>query len=137
VTGALYLDTSGWFAAMSPRERLHATASDAYRRAIAAGNRLVTTDLVVAEMHTLLLRWRDQSTGSRFLDLVYQSGTHTVIHADEDLIADSLAHWIRRFSDQRFTLCDAVSFEVMRRERLTNALAIDSHFATAGFQILA
>jgi predicted nucleic acid-binding protein len=33
-------------------------------------------------------------------------------------------------------LCDAVSFEVMRRERITSALATDRHFAVAGFDIV-
>ena len=121
---------------MSPRERMHERASDAYRRAVTDGASLITTDLVVAEVHALLLRWRDQSAGARFLELVYQTGTHTIVHADDELIGDALAHWIRRFTDQRFTLCDAVSFEVMRRERLTTALALDRHFATAGYGIL-
>lgn len=134
MSGALFLDSSGWFAALSPRERMHAAARDAYRRAVTDRLSLVTTDPVVAEMHALLLRWRDQSTGARFLDLVYRSGTHVVMHVDDALIADALAHWIRRFTDQRFTLCDAVSFEVMRRERLTTALTLDRHFATAGYR---
>lgn len=121
---------------MSPRERLHTVARDAYRNAIAEQAPLVTTDLVVAEMHALLLRWRDQPAGSRFLDLVYQSGTHIVVHPDDELVADALARWIRRFHDQRFTLCDAVSFEVMRRERITRALALDRHFAAAGYRVL-
>ena len=115
---------------------MHDAARAAYQRAVTEGVPLVTTDLVAAEMHALLLRWRDQSTGARFLDLVYQTGTHTVIHADDGLIGDALSHWIRRFTDQRFTLCDAVSFEVMRRERITTALALDRHFVTAGYRML-
>ena len=136
MTAALFLDSSGWFAALSPRERMHGAARAAYQRAVTEGVSLVTTDLVAAEMHALLLRWRDQSTGARFLELVYQTGTHTVIHADDGLIGDALAHWIRRFTDQRFTLCDAVSFEVMRRERITTALALDRHFVTAGYRTM-
>lgn len=136
MTRALFLDSSGWFAALSPRERMHAMASDAYRRAAIEGVSLVTTDLVVAEMHALLLRWRDQTTGAQFLDLVYRSGTHLVVHPDDALIAEAFTHWIRRFADQPFTLCDAVSFEVMRRERITTALALDRHFVTAGYRTL-
>lgn len=136
MTKALFLDSSGWFAALSPRERMHAVARVAYRGAVAEGAPLVTTDLVVTEMHALLLRWRDHATGARFLDLVYQSGTHTVVHPDDELVSDALARWIHRFEDQRFTLCDAVSFEVMRRQRITRALALDRHFAAAGYGVL-
>lgn len=90
----------GWFAALSPRERGHEAARDAYADATRRGLLLVTTPLVAAEMHTLLLRL------------------------------------IRRFSDNAISLADAVSFEVMRRERITRALTFDRHFADAGFEIL-
>ena len=133
---ALFLDTAGWFTAISPKERAHAAAALAYRSAVAHGDALITTDLVVAEMHALLLRWRDPATGARFLELVYEASAHTVIHADDEIMTDALGRWIRRYGDQRFSLCDAVSFEVMRRERLTTALTFDRHFITAGFRTL-
>lgn len=38
--------------------------------------------------------------------------------------------------NKRFSLCDAISFELMQRERLVKALTFDQHFATAGFEIL-
>jgi len=44
--------------------------------------------------------------------------------------------WLGRFSDQRFSLTDAVSFEVMRREQISRAFAFDQHFVTAGFELL-
>lgn len=48
----------------------------------------------------------------------------------------AVARWLVRFPDQRFSLTDAVSFEVMRRERVTHAFAFDKHFETAGFKLL-
>jgi uncharacterized protein len=136
VTGGLFLDTAGWFAALSPRESGHAAAEQAYRDAIATGTRLLTTDLVVADMHALLLRWRDIATGTRFLDVVYRSAAHTVVHVDADLAGAALERWIRPFTDQRFSFCDAISFEVMRREGLKGALTFDRHFVVAGYQTL-
>ena len=49
------------------------------------------------------------------------------------LVRDALSAWLERFRDQRFSLTDAVSFEVVRRERLTTPFAFDRDFATAGF----
>jgi predicted nucleic acid-binding protein len=43
---------------------------------------------------------------------------------------------LARFSDQDFSLIDLVSFEVMRRSRVTHAFAFDRHFAIAGFELL-
>jgi predicted nucleic acid-binding protein len=45
-------------------------------------------------------------------------------------------NWLARFADQRFSLTDAVSFEIMRLERISNAFAFDSDFIRADFQLL-
>ena len=44
---------------------------------------------------------------------------------------------LERFRDQRFSLADAVSFEVMSRDGLEQAFAFDRRFRTAGFEMLA
>ncbi|MGH7654235.1 MAG: type II toxin-antitoxin system VapC family toxin [Gemmatimonadaceae bacterium] len=133
---AIFLDTAGWFAAMSPKERGHAVAAGAYADARTSGTALVTTDLVVAEMHTLILRTRGTRDAQTFLEAALSSPSHAVIYADADLVSSAVARWIRAFKDQEFSLCDAVSFEVMRRERIPRALTFDRHFATAGFEML-
>jgi len=136
VAGALFLDTAGWFAALSPRESGHAKAMSVYADAARRGLLLVTTPLVAAEMHTLILRWRDPHAGAFFLESVFESGAHHVVWPDDDLIQSALSRWIRRFVDKPVSLADAVSFDVMRRERITRALTFDRHFAAAGYEIL-
>lgn len=133
---ALFLDTSGWFAAFSHREKAHAAARSRYADAIRDGELLVTTPLVAAEMHTLILRWRGPHAGTAFLDSVFGSGAYLIVPLDDQLINDSISRWIRRFSDKPVSLADAVSFEVMRRERIKRALTLDRHFADAGFETL-
>ena len=96
----------------------------------------VTTTLVIAEVHALLLRWRDQAAGRRFLEAAFQTPSHSVVAPDLTLISDATAHWIQKYDDQPFTLCDAVSFEVMHRDHVRRALAFDRHFVVAGFEIL-
>lgn len=131
---SLFLDTAGWFAAITPRESGHAKARRIYADAAKAGDRLVTTPLVVAEMHAMILRWTDVAAGERFLTLVLGTGTHAVIDTDRGLIDAAVARWVRRFKDKSFSLCDAVSFEVMQRERIRRVLTSDKHFAMAGFE---
>jgi hypothetical protein len=53
-----------------------------------------------------------------------------------NLVHDALARWLDRFADQPFSLVDAVSFEVMRREKIDLAFAFDRHFEVAGFRLL-
>ena len=132
----LFLDTSGWFAALSPKEAKHKVARTAYVKSLESGLRLVTTNLVVAEMQILLSRFRGASEGLRFLDSLYQDPSHSVIFVDRDLERAAIDRWLRRFTDQRLSLADAVSFEVMRVGGLRAALALDEHFALAGFAML-
>jgi hypothetical protein len=136
VAGSLFLDTAGWFAALSPKEGGHDAARAAYADAVRRGLLLVTTPLVVAEMHTLIVRWRGPQAGAYFLETVFETGSHTLVPLDEGLFQAALSRWIRKFADKPISLADAVSFEVMRRERISHALTYDRHFADAGFTIL-
>jgi predicted nucleic acid-binding protein len=132
----LFLDTSGWFAALSPKEAKHESALAAYRERIEGSARLVTTNLVVAEMHILLARYRGPSEGLRFLDSLYQDPAHEVVFIDREIERSAVDRWLRRFRDQRLSLTDAVSFEVMFVRRIGQALALDDHFQLAGFELV-
>lgn len=131
-----FLDTSGWFAALSPQEASHGAALAAYRKRIEGGTQLITTNLVVAEMQILLMRFRGPEEGLRFLDSVYQDPTHHVVFVDRDLERNAVDRWLPRFRDQRLSLADAVSFEVMQSRRIREVLALDEHFELAGFQLV-
>lgn len=136
MAGSLFLDTAGWFAALSPPEAGHAKAKAMYVDAVRSGLLLVTTPLVAAEMHVLLVRWRGPKAAAFFLETVFETGAHHVATLDDDLIAAALSRWIRKFADKPVSLADAVSFEVMRRERIARALTFDRHFRDAGFDII-
>lgn len=136
MSGTLFLDTSGWLAALSGREAAHEQARSAYTEQVVGGGTLLTTALVVAEMHTLLLKLGGPAAGLKFLDGVAADPTHEVVEVDRDLRLASIERWLRRFGDQEFSLTDAVSFEVMRRRKLRRALALDRHFVVAGFEVV-
>jgi predicted nucleic acid-binding protein len=134
VTSA-FLDTSGWFAALSPREAQHREALATYRQWIETGVRLLTTNLVVAEMQILVTRARGSGDGLRFLDSLYLDPTHTVVFVDRELERAATDRWLRRFRDQRLSLADTVSFELMRQYDLKSVLALDTHFSLAGYEM--
>jgi predicted nucleic acid-binding protein len=136
VSGALFLDTSGWLAAMSRNEIAHDRARAAYTEQVLRGGLLMTTALVLAEMQVLLLKLSGPAAALKFLDSVAADPSHELIDVDRDLRLAATERWLRRFADQDFSLTDAVSFEVMRRRRMRRALALDRHFATAGFELV-
>ncbi len=133
---AVYLDTSGWLAALSPREHGHDSAHQAYESLVLDAARLVTTNLVVAEMHILLTRRHDPETGLAFLESLYRDPAHEVRFVTRSLEAAAVRQWIRPFADKPLSLADAVGFEVMRTEGITRALAYDRHFRDAGFEMM-
>ena len=135
MSGGLFLDTSGWFAAISRREAAHERARAAYTEQLLGGGALVTTALVIAEMH-VLVKLSGPAVALRFLDGVAADATHEVVDVDRDLRLAAIERWLRRFADQDLSLTDAVSFEVMRRRKLRRALALDRHFAVAGYEML-
>lgn len=132
----VFLDTSGWLAAISERESLHEDALDAYRGVLSAGRGFVTTNLVVAEMHVLLSRHRGAAAGIQLLDALAQDPAHEVRYVTSELEREAIDRWLRPFGDQRFSLTDAISFETMRTNRIGEALALDRHFLAAGFRTL-
>ncbi|MGH7671600.1 MAG: type II toxin-antitoxin system VapC family toxin [Gemmatimonadales bacterium] len=132
---AVFLDTSAWFAALNEHEDRHAQAAAYYRQAIAQGGfSLVTTNLVLAEMYALLRRRQGARPAIAFLDRVHEDPRHDVVWVTRDLARRAVDRWLRPFSDHRFSLTDAVGFEVMHERGLTTAFATDGHFTIAGFE---
>ena len=131
-----FLDTSGWFAAISPKESVHRAALAAYSTWIGDGTKLITTNLVVAEMQILLSRFLGADEGLRFLDSLYLDTTHEVVFVDRALERAAVDGWLRKYRDKQLSLTDAVSFEVMQSRGIRRALALDEHFQIAGFDTL-
>jgi predicted nucleic acid-binding protein len=70
-----------------------------------------------------------------FLENLKASPRIERIYVTADLEAEAEAI-LRRYSDQGFSLTDAVSFALLRRRGLSAAFAFDAHFVTAGFMCL-
>lgn len=132
----VYLDTSGWLAALSPREQGHDAARQAYETLVRDAALLVTTNLVVAEMHILLARRHDPGTALSFIESLYRDPAHEVRFVSRELEAGAVRQWIRPFADKPISLADAVGFEVMRTEGIARALAYDRHFGDAGYEMI-
>lgn len=137
MSAPVFLDTAGWFAALSPKDQHHGPASAYYRAALGAGDaRFVTTNLVVAEMHVLLTRRAGAEVGIAFLDHLYMDPAHDVVFVTREIEREASDRWLRPFADHPFSLTDAVSFEVMRAEGLKTAFTFDQHFAVAGYAMV-
>ena len=124
-----FVDTSFWVAYRFRRDDHHAEAVALWAD---RSRLLVTTNFVVGETWTFLRRRVGHSEAVSFLDNVEQSPRLSVIRIDA-AIEDAALAWLRRHDERDYSFVDATSFEVMRRERITEALAFDGDFAAAGF----
>jgi predicted nucleic acid-binding protein len=91
---------------------------------------------VLSEFHTHLLYLRGPTAALAALTHLLDDPAHRWHDVSADIVGDAKARWLARFADQRFSLVDAVSFEIMSREMLRYAFAFDRHFETAGFTLL-
>jgi len=135
VSAELFVDTSGWFPLADAGDPAHARVARALRGAVQNGRRMVTTNLVIAETHALIMRRIHRRAALAFLREVRRE-PHVVVTSTPEYEAQAQREWLERYDNQDFSLTDAVSFSVMTDRGIREALAVDHHFATAGFAVL-
>lgn len=128
------VDTGAWLAAFHRRDQYHAQAAGVMRRLRAERARLVVSDLILAEVHLHLLHGFGPAAALRHVVALRENPAVEQVFCDEGLERAALDDWMRRFTDQTFTLTDAVSFAVMRARGIRAACTFDRHFRIAGFQ---
>ena len=133
---ALFVDTSAWYPLVNAAHRDHDALARELRQQIRGGARIVTTNLIVAETHALLLRRAGRQAALTFLESVHQN-PNRIETVTPERTATAISRWIEPFSDQPFSLADATSFAVMTELGIREALTLDRHFAAAGFIMLA
>ena len=134
VRAPILVDSGGWIAQISRRDQYHRQAAALFRRAVEERMPLVTTNLVVAEVHRQLLhragilaarRALELIEAGRLLSLEFVTVGHHRVACD----------WLRRLGDQALTYTDATSFAVMAARRCRFVLGFDHHFEIAGFEL--
>lgn len=126
----MLLDTSGLLCLIHGDEQFHEEACQAYH---AAHNHL-THNYVLAEFVALAqVRGLPRLDALTFmLDLVANPDIQTV-WVDEPLHHQAMA-LLRARLDKTYSLCDAVSFVLMRQHKVSQALTTDHHFEQEGFR---
>ena len=124
-----FVDTSFWVALQFQRDGRHEQAAAVWA---ATQGPLLTTNHVVGETWTFLRRRAGHTTAVRFVEALSRSERVTTEHVSE-VVEDEAWAWLRRHRDREYSFVDATSFTLMRRRRLSEALAFDGDFAAAGF----
>jgi predicted nucleic acid-binding protein len=124
-------DTSGFFALMDERDRLHYRAVawiEVQRRKM----RPVSTEWIVGETCTLLVARKRPHLVARFLDYVDSSSALLLVNPDDTLLRAAKA-MIRQQAEQGYSFVDCVSFCLMKERGIRNAFTTDTDYRKAGF----
>ena len=129
----VFADTSALYALLIANDVNHGAAAEVFGRLKRDRSLLLTSSYVLVELYALLGRRVGRKAvaafRTEFAPLLEVVWVGSVIHERGlDLL---LAR-----ADAELSLVDAVSFVVMRQQRVENVFAYDRHFAREGFTVL-
>ena len=129
----MLVDTSGLLCLLDPDDAFHDRASTLFAQAPVR----VAHNYVLAELIALANSRRQpvRATLDFVRTLLARPDEMAVVWADEQLTAQALILLQSRIG-AGYSLCDAVSFVLMRQRRLTAVLTTDADFEQEGFQRL-
>ncbi len=67
--------------------------------------------------------------------MVLDSAIVRRVYVDSEIETGALGWW-KAFADQEFSFPDCVSFEIMRKTGIRQALSFDHHFDIAGYELM-
>lgn len=100
-----------------------------------AGAKLVLHLGILLEVGDGFARANRRARGTALLSLFANDPAYEFYPYSHELIAAAVDRYCSH-SDKQWGLTDCVSFEVMQREFITDALTADVHFQQAGFRAL-
>jgi uncharacterized protein len=127
-----FADTSYYLALVNPDDCSHDAAQ---HWVVHRWRRLITTEYVLLEMGNYLCKAVDKPTFANLILLIKTDPRTRLLPACPELFEAGCALYGQRL-DKDWSLTDCISFVVMRREGLTDALTADKHFEQAGFNKL-
>jgi predicted nucleic acid-binding protein len=128
----MFLDTSGLFCRHYGREARHQLAKNLFDDK----SKKFTHSYVLAEFVTLCFsRQQARPATLGFARSLLAHPLVEVIWVGESLHREAL-HLLEERPDKDYSLCDAVSFVLMRQHTVSEALTTDHHFEQEGFRQL-
>ncbi len=126
-----YVDTSALIALADRSDSYHPL----FRRLFSEPPRLVTTALVVAEGHGWFLKRFDTSRGLQFLAMIEALTPLRIVSVGARQQQGGV-ELLRRLSDQRLTLTDAVGLHLMEEREVESCWSTDFHLGLTGVPLV-
>jgi predicted nucleic acid-binding protein len=128
----IFVDTSAWIALVDKDDSHHKEAASSYPSLLKNHRNLITSNFVIAETYIIILNELGHKLAIDFLEKLKASPRILKIYSNEDIEAEAEPILVK-YSDQDFSYTDAVSFVIMKRQKIRKAFSFDKHFVIAGF----
>ena len=128
----VFADTHYFLAQFNPEDQDHAKAA-AFTQSF--HGRMLTTDWIIVELADAFARQPNRAIFIAIYRSLLTSGELVIVPADRTLLQAGISLYAQR-PDKEWSLTDCISFAVMQREAITEALTADRHFEQAGFTVL-
>jgi predicted nucleic acid-binding protein len=129
---ARFADTSYYVALVNPHDEHHEAAQVLTEQLEGS---IITTDWVLTELGNFLCKGKNRLLFLSLLTDLRDDPSVLIISFDQSYYELGLDLFARR-PDKDWSLTDCVSFVVMERQHLHEALTTDHHFEQAGFRKL-
>ena len=124
----VFVDTGAHYALADMHDPDHGEAVRLLQHITRLRYALVTSNFVVSEVYTLLLKRVGREIAIRYVEELRIGSTQVIRISAED--EERTWEILRRYQDQDFSYVDATSFAVMERLGIRVFFAFDGHFST-------
>jgi uncharacterized protein len=130
-----FVDTGFLIAVASQQDQHHKAAHKLLAELKQSTTRLITTDAVIFEVGAAFSKVAMRKQGNDLISAMLKDPNVQVVNVSSDLRDEALSLH-QKYMDKDWSLCDCLSFVVMRQHGITEALTPDHHFTQAGMQAL-
>ena len=132
------MDTSAWISLFLPKEAGHAEVDLEINRLVKEGHYLFTSNDVIDEAVTRLVRHHHLVGVKRFIDYIEDAITDDFLvqlWTDLDVQRDAF-RMVEKYYDHKLSLTDATSMALMKRFKIDSILTLDEDFRKVGMKVL-
>jgi len=132
----IFIDTGAFIAINDKADQYHTIAVEFLNELISKGNyHLSTSNFVVSETYTRILYRCNPATAIKFLDIINRINIK-LIYSDKNTEESCVKDFLKKYKNEKISYVDAVSFQIMKDNNITDAFTFDKHFRIAGFNSL-
>ncbi len=131
----LFIDTGFLIALETSDDQYHQSAQKYWQELIQSKPHFIATSYILDEVVTFFNSRNRHSKAVEIGNSLLNSPSVNMIHIDKALFYEGW-HYFKNHSDKKYSLTDCISFVIMNKFNIWQALTYDKHFEQAGFEKL-